>query len=1210
MGMDMATIADRAFDIILLLVFITALLRYLRSDRTTHVEIPLMLGALAGSLVLPDIGRLIGVPPGILSVTSGVLFLAQPYLLLRVASRFTRVNSALLWSASAWLLLSCIVLVLSAGGLRAGAALLVIAYYVVVDTYAVFLFLRESFRTRGVVRRRMLAIALGTGAIVLALLAAEIVSGPTASLGHLLATIVALAASAGYVVGFTPPAWLQHSWQLPEIDRFIRRAPQNRDVHVALEHLARTALRITGAIAVAVVDTSVGDDQAIVQWYGQREETLPGPTQFVLPREGILASTVEGSPGVSRSLDQLPNAVRSWAVIWGVQEFTAIPIRNQDRQAAFLLVFANHGFLFVQDNIDLLGHLARHTAIACENARLLSEAKHEAHRLTAINRVMAALIRPMDQEVLAREMLDVLADAMGAAVAELFVLEPDGMHLTRIARIPEGGTAVRWLMGMGLPGQALQQGAVVFCPDVRGDPRFVRQEEAEREGYRSLLAVPLIAGERKVGVYTLLHKIERSYTPSEIEMLRELAAPITTALHNAILHRTAEHRLLQFQLLHETSLALTSELSMEQLLTQITDAARRLTGSRYAALSILGDAGQVAQFVTSGLTETDGIPGMSMPTAKGLLGAVLQEGRPLRVADIAAHPRAIGIPPGHPPMRSFLGVPIAYHEEILGMLYVTDSLVAEEFSAEDEWAIQGLAAHAAVAINNASLFVHIDEARSAAERANTELEQASRAKSDFLASMSHELRTPLNAILGFTEIMLDDDSLDAERRHHFLSTVHSSGRHLLGLINDILDLSKVEAGQMDVQIEEFDAVQAVQEVLEAVQPLAAQGGVDLVLAPAKGVHIQADRGKFKQILYNLVSNAIKFTEQGGQVLVETQKDADNFTVAVEDTGIGIAPEDQERIFDAFQQVDSSSDRRYKGTGLGLALVRRFVELHGGQVTLQSTPGRGSRFHVFLPGAALSEAPAAAQDEPANGDGPLVLIVEDDARAEALLRYTLQSNGFRTASARSGEEALVKAKVLHPVAVTLDVMLPGIDGWAVLQMLKSDPETRAVPVAVVTVIDDQKRAYALGAADLFVKPVDRGLLLDCLRRYAIPPASGVTVLAVDPEPSALELIAGILREEGYLVVEAHDGPQALEAARESPPDIVILDLIMLSRNGFDLLSELRRLAETSHVPVLVVTARELTEDDKQNLSGQVLAVLRKGEYGKSDLIRWIHAVLPR
>ncbi len=1207
----MTAIVELVFEVTVVFIFGKALVDYLKIGRKAYVEIPLVLGAMAVAAPLLTIGFLAGLPGGILTTVIGSLFLAQAYFLVLLARRFARVRALTLWFVTAGLLIAVTDLALVDDNIDIGSFIITCAFYLFMNAYAASLFLREMRTKRGVVPRRMLAIALATAAITLAalVLASPILIHLAIPRDHLIAAMLALVASVGYVGGFTPPGWLLRRWQEPEIASFIRGEPKARATDAALEHLGNTALRMTGARSVGIVETAAGAGNAPVRWYAHKDEPIMLGSQFEVPARGIVANAVvEGRPGVSRILEELPQDVRNWAVQFGIQEYTAVPIADEDRKIGVLLVLADRGFLFAQDDIDLLGQLAHHTAITVENVRLLSVATREAARLAAVNRVMEALIRPLDPDVLAREIVQALAEAVEVDVSELFTLDPDGLHLMRIARYPGDAGPMRWAAGEGIQGLALAQGRVILSEDVQGDRRFSRQEEALREGYRSAFTVPLLAQGSPVGAYILIHKHVHVYVEEERDVLRALTVPIAVALRNAILHSSAERRLQRFQALHESALALASELSMDDLLTQIADAARRLVGAGRAAVFVLDGSGGSGRFVASGLGEDERSMLGPRPTAREFLEYSLRSGT-LRQGIKTTEPSAFA--EGLPSARRFLEVPISYGLRVLGTFVLTDNQRGPEFSDEDERSLRALAAHAAVAITNATLFTSIDEARRAAEQANDDLAHANRAKSEFLASMSHELRTPLNAILGFTELMLDDDGIDLPRRRHYLETVHSSGSHLLSLINDILDLAKVEAGRMDLQPEDFDAPLAAREVLTAIQPLAEQGGIRVDLQAEPDLHVQADRGKFKQILYNLVSNAIKFTDQGGRVDVECLHGEGEFILAVTDTGIGIAPEDQQRIFDAFQQLHGTSERPYKGTGLGLALVRQFVELHGGRITLRSNLGEGSRFEVHLPlreGTALIEA-AVAESAVEDTDAPLILVVEDDPRSEAILRHYLEGGGYRVVTARDGEDALLKARNLRPSAITLDVLLPGIDGWGVLEVLKSDPQTRDLPVVVVSVTDDPRRAYALGASDYFVKPVNREILLERLSRHTRLSSAQQTVLAVDDEKTDLDLMAGILRGAGYRVLEARSGREALDLVQRDPPDLIVLDLVMPELSGFAVLEELRRRGATRQVPVLVLTPRDLTAEDKRQLSGHALIrVLRKGVHVHAHLVEWVRFAL--
>jgi len=499
-------------------------------------------------------------------------------------------------------------------------------------------------------------------------------------------------------------------------------------------------------------------------------------------------------------------------------------------------------------------------------------------------------------------------------------------------------------------------------------------------------------------------------------------------------------------------------------------------------------------------------------------------------------------------------------------------------------------------------------------RANQELKRAEEMEKRFLANMSHELRTPLNAILGFAELLIDnrDAAIGPDRRRKFLETIHRSGKHLLALINDILDLAKVDAGQMTIEVESVPAESAVLEALGVVEPLAQERGIVLASDIEHAISITADPGRFKQILLNLLANAIKFTDQGGRVAVSARREGDRVRFEVTDTGIGITPEDQARLFHEFQQA-SAPDRRQQGTGLGLALTRRLVELHGGTIGITSTPNEGSTFWFTIPvaSAKATSVKPAASDQPKQVGGPLVLVVEDDEAAAELLMHYLRSAGYQTEMARDGVEALEKAKRLKPAAITLDVLLPKLDGWDVLAELKQDQHTRDIPVVVVSVINEQSHGRALGAADYFVKPVNRDALIARLSHYAFTSDVNqreVKVLVVDDDAEAREVVAKILEPLGFSVIKAGGGQEGVQLARQTAPDLVILDLVMPGMSGFEVVRILKADLYTRAIPVLVVTAKDLTKKDKAALSGDVEAVLSKGSLASIDLSAWLEDAL--
>jgi CheY-like chemotaxis protein len=497
------------------------------------------------------------------------------------------------------------------------------------------------------------------------------------------------------------------------------------------------------------------------------------------------------------------------------------------------------------------------------------------------------------------------------------------------------------------------------------------------------------------------------------------------------------------------------------------------------------------------------------------------------------------------------------------------------------------------------------------------MQEANRLKREFLANMSHELRTPLNAIIGFSELMIDaeESNYDAATKTRFLTQIHTSGKHLLGLINDILDLSKVEAGQMELRMQPVDGAQVVAQVLSTIEPLAAKKSIKVEAAYAGLGRLTADAAKLRQMLLNLVANAIKFTPEGGTVTVSAAQGPSSVEISVEDTGIGISAEDQAKIFREFHQIDTGPGRREQGTGLGLALTRRFAQLHGGDVTVRSEVGRGSVFTLRLPVQApkpeVVAAPARPASAAADSSRPLVLVIEDDQGAAELLTRQLEGGGFRTHVARTGTDAIAAARAMHPAAITLDILLPELDGWEVMSRLKADPETSEIPVIVVSVIDNPDLGLALGALDYFVKPVDGGRLVNRLKRMNLKPRTGggaATVLVVDDEAANRHWLTRILEPAGFTVSLASGGREAIDLAKASPPDLVLLDLMMPEVTGFDVVQALRSDSRTEDTPIMILTARHLTEDDKRQLNGHVSTILSRGSVGGSDLVGLLQQVV--
>jgi signal transduction histidine kinase/DNA-binding response OmpR family regulator len=755
--------------------------------------------------------------------------------------------------------------------------------------------------------------------------------------------------------------------------------------------------------------------------------------------------------------------------------------------------------------------------------------------------------------------------------------------------------------------------------DVLADPEYGRTDVQRVGGYRTIVGVPMLLNDEVVGVLAVWRTRVDPFSDRAVEVLTTFAAQAALAVRTVDLVRALESRthelgrkVNQLEALGTVGEAVSASLNLTEVLTKIVTQAVLLSGTDGGSIYEFDENAREFQVRTVYGTSPevhDALRRTRIGLDNTFLGQAARQGRSLELPDLrdaSLDPHLSVLAEGG--WRSLVAVPMLREGRIVGALVVRrgePGHVSEEICD----LLETFASQSALALINAQLYRQL-------ERQSAALEVASRHKSEFLASMSHELRTPLNAIIGFSEVLLERMFGELnERQDDYLRDIWSSGKHLLELLNDILDLSKVEAGQMVLNRSKFVVRESLEYCLSLVRERALKQRIPLSLEvdPEVGL-VDADRLRFRQVVLNLLSNAVKFTPDGGRVDVRASLRGQDLVVTVADTGPGVPAEDRQRIFDSFQQ-GARAPGQAEGTGLGLTLSKRIIELHGGRIWIDSEVGKGSTFGFAMPAGSgeptLKSVPPVDLDsglspEPIPGPGPTVVVVEDDRRSFDLLRVYLEAAGIRVIGARDGEEGLDTVRRLSPAGVVLDILLPGIDGWEVLAQLKADSRTALIPVIVVSMLDERGRGSALGAAEYLVKPVGKEQLLAAVYRAAAMPGWKQTVVVIDDDPLAIELVRASLEPDGWAVFGAATGQDGLALIREREPSVVLLDLLMPGMDGFEVVETLRAEPDTRSVPVVILTSKSMTRQDKERLRGRITYVARKAEFdlsGLAGLLRW-------
>jgi PAS domain S-box-containing protein len=822
-----------------------------------------------------------------------------------------------------------------------------------------------------------------------------------------------------------------------------------------------------------------------------------------------------------------------------------------------------------------------------ENADLLAETRRRAEREHLINQITNRIRGSMDIDEIIRTTVRELGQLVGAS--RCFVrLGADATYMPIAHEFDQPGIEPLSLDSLSLMPEVSEKllARLTLALDDTAETSIPLQQA----GVRAILATPITVRNNLLGAL-IFHECSqpRRWQPDEIELIEITAAQVGVALDNARLYHETRRQLGELAILHTAAIAAASSTSLGEALQQVAQSVYDALGPvNVAVMLIKPDAEELITRAAVGYPK-ERLERIYVRLGQGVTGWVAQTGQPALIPDISTDPRYINF---DDTIHSELCVPLRVGPRTIGVLNV-ESSQRDAFTERDLQLLMTLGHNLTVIIENIRL---LEEVRAVNER----LQELDRLKSQFLANMSHELRTPLNAIIGFSEV-LDNEVVGPllPEQHGYVRNINASGQHLLRLITDILDLSKMQARRMTLDWRDFKLADSVTEACTIITPLARRKRQQLnVHVPAHLPSVHADPLRIKQVLINLLNNACKFTPEEGTITLQVNLiEEDLVLVSVKDNGRGIPPAQQSVIFEEFRQIDSTD-----GTGLGLAIAQRLIELHGGKIWVESTgqAGLGSTFYFTLP---VQSEVRAGVDRTAP---PTALIIEDDYHFSDLLALHLHQAGYRTRQISNGSEALRAIRDVKPDLITLDMMLPGLDGWSILREVKGSPDLRHIGVLIISALEQAQVAATPGSVEYLCKPLLKSDLTKAIQRLKTEqPNRSLRILLVDDDPMLIELLQAILLPPDYEVIAAINGVGAIEQMMSNLPDVIILDLLMPDMSGFELLAALRADPRTRDLPVLVLTAKNLSPAEQVELSRTVQGVMTKTSLRRDRLLSEIH-----
>ncbi len=835
-----------------------------------------------------------------------------------------------------------------------------------------------------------------------------------------------------------------------------------------------------------------------------------------------------------------------------VQTVLAAPLRIGERLVGVIaIVESDPGRSFGDEELRLIELFAPQAAVAIENARLFEAEHRRAEEQRALLETTRDLVGELELEPVLQGVLVRAVGLLGVTGGELAIYDDarDALIVAASHGMEHNAVGTEISLDTGVMGHVARSGEPLIIPSYQEWEG--RSASYEQTTVQAVLGIPLKVGSRLVGAIAAVHSDPaRKFGAADVERLNLFAPQAAIAIENARLYESSQR--------YYSALVSNNPVAVANL-----DREFRVQSANPAFLTLFGyEEGEVIGAYLDDLVATDQTQSEAADyTQKTLAGEIAHGFGQRRRQD------------GSLVDVELFSIPVLVGGEPVGYI---------------------------------AMYHDITELR----QARRDAESANQSKSQFLANMSHELRTPLNAIIGYSEMLLEDaEESDDEETGADLRKISTAGKHLLALINNILDLSKIEAGKTELYLETFELAELLREVESTAAPLMAKNGNELLLDVDRGVGtMRADVTKVRQILLNLLSNAAKFTENG-RIELHARADETTVVLTVEDSGIGMTDEQLGRLFEAFSQAEAGTTRKYGGTGLGLVISRRFARMMGGDITVDSTPGSGTTFTVLLDRhvrRSEEEAGEAVPDAAGTGLAGTVLVIDDDPQVHDLFQRALARKGFRVESAMDGPAGLAQVREHRPDAVLLDVLMPGMDGWEVLTAMKAEPELADIPVVMVTMVDEQNLGFSLGASDYLTKPVDAERLASVLRRLC--PTAGARVLIVDDDPDARARLAKLVTGGGWESAEAENGAVALERMDTFRPHLILLDLLMPTMDGFETAAALRENPKWRQVPVVVITAKELTREDRDRLNGAVAGVFSKDELGAQAMVDELRSLL--